>query len=542
MPKIILIHPALTTTGFSFFTPRWLFVLARATPAEYGGDPVLVDETLERFRPEIVDKGDLVGIGITSGNCRRGYEILGEARRRGATVVMGGIHATIFPQEPLEMGADAVVTGSGEGVWPAVARDAFDGRLKRIYGGGRLSGGDMGAARWDLLDPSRYLFPTIQTVAGCPENCSFCSVWVTEGRTPRMRLADNIIAEANELYEMGYRYIVFADDNFNPATTGRIQREPSAAKRRQLEEVRQERLRLFEEYDRRVPRNFYGLTQMTVEVLSDEEYLAAMRDQMRVRGAVIGVESFSEEGLDAVNKTWNPVGQGMVEAVRAIQDRGLFVLASIICGLESDTPQTIRTMRRFAVDSGALFAQFTMYNPLPGTRDYHEMLRDRNNLTTIGYQPRHSAQLLSDRFWLGRHTPLDLVRLPKLNRADWAAETMECWRRFYSVRETLRRIWTGAGRNWPWAGKVTYFFASLVFRRVYAGNGLSADAENRTRRSMLTRLMIRAGVAVYGRFIRQNGVGFRVAPAAGGSSAWGEAAVDERRPESASIAARRAAG
>jgi radical SAM superfamily enzyme YgiQ (UPF0313 family) len=515
LPKTILIHPALTTTGFSFFTPRWLFVLARATPVDYGGDPVLVDETLERFRPEIVEKGDLVGIGITSGNCRRGYQILEEAKRRGATVVMGGIHATIFPQEPLEMGADAVVTGNGEVVWPAVAGDAFDGRLKRIYGGGRLSGDQMGAARWDLLDSARYLFPTIQTVAGCPENCSFCSVWVTEGRTPRMGLADTITSEANELYGMGFRYIVFADDNFNPATLGRIQRESSAAKRRQLEEVREERLRLFEEYDRRVPKNFYGLTQMTVEVLSDEEYLAAMRDRMRVRGAVIGVESFSEEGLDAVNKKWNPVGQGMVEAVRSIQDKGMFVLASIICGLESDTPVTIRTMRRFAVDSGALFAQFTMYNPLPGTQDYHEMLRDRNNLTTIGYQPRHKARLLADRFWLNPNSPLDLVRLPKLSRTEWATETMACWRQFYSVRETLRRIRAGAGRNWPLAGKLTYFFASLVFKRVYAGNGLSADAENRTRRSRLTRLMIRAGVAIYSRFFRHKRVGFRVgAPAA----------------------------
>ncbi|MGH9674281.1 MAG: B12-binding domain-containing radical SAM protein [Bryobacteraceae bacterium] len=477
---------------------------------EYGGDPLLVDETLERFRPETVGMGDIVGIGITSGNCRRGYQIAAEAKRQGATVVMGGIHTTIFPQEPLEMGADAVVTGSGEAIWPTVIGDAVDGRLKKIYGGGRLSGGQMGAARWDLLDPSRYMFPTIQTVAGCPENCSFCSVWVTEGRTPRMRLAENIIAEANELYRMGFRYIVFADDNFNPATLGRIEREPGAGKRKQFESVREERLRLFDEYDRGVPKNFYGLTQMTVEVLSDEEYLTAMRDKMRVRGAVIGVESFSEEGLDTVNKAWNPAGQKMVEAVQAIQEKGLFVLASIICGLESDTPQTIRTMRQFALDSGALFAQFTMYNPLPGTKDYHEMVSDRKSFATFGYQPRHRAQLLADRFWLDNRTPLDLVRLPKLSRAEWATETMACWRQFYSVKETLQRLRTGAGRNWPLAGKITYFFASLVFRRVYAGNGLSADAENRTRRGVLTRMMIRAGVAVYGYFFRQKRVAFRL--------------------------------
>ena len=276
MPRVILVNPSVANIGYSFITPRWLYVMAQATPQELVGDPIIVDEVLERFDPEGVCAGDIVGIGISTGNCLPGYRVLREAKKRGATVVMGGIHTTIFPDEPLEMGADAVVTGNGDVVWQQVVKDALEGRLRKRYDGGRIPGDALLKARWDLLDPSRYLLPSVQTVAGCPENCSFCSVWVTDGRQPRQRLTSRIIEEANELYQKGFRYIIFADDNFNPATLGRIAREPSPQKRKQLEQIREERLRFFDEYDRSVPGNLYAFTQMTTEVTTDAEYLSAM--------------------------------------------------------------------------------------------------------------------------------------------------------------------------------------------------------------------------------------------------------------------------
>jgi len=276
MPKVILVNPANSTLGYSVITPRWLFVIAQATPAELVGDPILVDEAIEKFDPSIVRPGDVVGIGISTGNCLAGYRILKEAKSNGATVIMGGIHPTIFPDEPLEMGADAVVTGNGDLIWSKVIKDALSHNLQRRYLGGRVPGDALLKARWDLVDPRQYTFPTIQTVAGCPENCSFCSVWVTDGRQPRQRLKNKIIEEVNELYDLGFRYIIFADDNFNPATLGRIAREPSPQKRNQLEQVREERLRFFDEYDRSVPPNLFAFTQMTTEVTTDEEYLSAI--------------------------------------------------------------------------------------------------------------------------------------------------------------------------------------------------------------------------------------------------------------------------
>jgi radical SAM superfamily enzyme YgiQ (UPF0313 family) len=458
----------------------------------------------------MVGPGDIVGIGISSGNCTAGYRILREAKTRGATVIMGGIHCTIFPDEALRMGADAVVTGNGDTIWSRVVKDAVSGKLAPRYDGGRVAGEFLQKARWDLMDPSKYMFATVQTVAGCPENCSFCSVWVTDGRQPRLRLADQIVAEVTELHGLGFRQIAFADDNFTPATLGRIAREPSPEKRRQLELVRQERLLFFDEYGRRAPRDVFAMTQMTAEVLSDDDYLTATHDKMRIRAALIGVESFSEEGLKTANKKWNPAGQQMVETIRGIQDRGILVLSSIICGLESDTVETIRGMRRFAVDSGTLLAQFTFYNPFPGTKDYYELVNDRKHRHKPGFIERHKFELLDDEFWLKPLSHLDIIRHPALPRDQWAEENRRCWDAFYSLGESIRRVRRGWARSWPLAGKITYLFACLAFRRVYAGNGISADAVNRSKLSFSTRWLIRMGVVIYGRFFRQKKVSLRV--------------------------------
>src|SRR5262249_13278234 len=133
LSRVILVNPAISTFGYSFFTPRWLFVLAAATPVDLVGDPVIVDEAIARFDPAIVRPGDIVGIGVNSGNCLQAYRIARAARARGAHVIAGGVHATIFPDEPLEMGASAVVTGNGDLIWRQAVEDALSGHLKRRY-------------------------------------------------------------------------------------------------------------------------------------------------------------------------------------------------------------------------------------------------------------------------------------------------------------------------------------------------------------------------------------------------------------------------
>ena len=94
-----LVNPSEVSFGIGVITPRWLFVLAAATPAEYG-DPIVTDETLQPFDPKQVQPGDIVGIGIHTGNAYRGLELGRLARERGAWVVYGGVHAASHADDP----------------------------------------------------------------------------------------------------------------------------------------------------------------------------------------------------------------------------------------------------------------------------------------------------------------------------------------------------------------------------------------------------------------------------------------------------------
>ena len=126
--RVHLVNPSDSSFGIGVITPRWLYVLAAATPSEHG-DPLVTDETLEQIQPDRIQPGDIVGIGIHTGNALRGMQIGRIARERGAWVVYGGIHATLYPEEAFELGgAHAVVKGDDDRVEPAHCRDEYLGR------------------------------------------------------------------------------------------------------------------------------------------------------------------------------------------------------------------------------------------------------------------------------------------------------------------------------------------------------------------------------------------------------------------------------
>lgn len=487
MPKVILVNPAHRSLGFSIMTPRWLYVLAEATPRELVGEPVIVDETLSPLDPTMVEPGDIVGVGITTGNCVPGYRILEKIKRRGAKIVFGGIHPTIFPNEPLVMGADSVVTGNGDIIWPRVVHDALMGNLQKRYLGGRVPGDQLLKARWKLLEPDKYIAATVQTVAGCPENCSFCSVWVTDGRKPRQRLNEKVISEVKELHQLGFRIIAFADDNFSPATIGRITRELDQNKKTEFVKIRQQRLKFFNEYAEKIPKDVYGFVQMTSETASDPEYLEALYEKMRIRGALIGVESFSSAGLKSANKQWNPVGEEMIRSIQTIEKSGIMVLSSVICGLESDTPTTLETMRDFVTRSETTLAQFTLYSPYPGTVDYNKMKRQ---------QSEDSIRLLNDRFWLNPNRPAVLIDHPNFSNTALVEEVKRSWKNFYTIWSIIRR---GIKKRWRVRNIMLYLIVSLGFRNIYAKDGISSDSTRSEGVGPVTSLILKKLIAASNR-------------------------------------------
>jgi len=240
-----LVNPSHLSFGVGVITPRWLFVLAAATPAS-SGRPRITDETLAPFDTDAVEPGDVVGIGIHTGNALRGYEVGNACRKAGATVIYGGIHATLYPEEAHELGgATAVVKGDGDVVWGSVLADIASGTVQPFYDGGRVSGTTFQPARWDLLPADKYMWGSVQTLRGCPKHCSFCSVWKTDGQKPRQRGVDSVVAEILELRRRGFRFVALADDNFYPvalADLAMAERQNNKARLEQLLVLRAELL------------------------------------------------------------------------------------------------------------------------------------------------------------------------------------------------------------------------------------------------------------------------------------------------------------
>jgi radical SAM superfamily enzyme YgiQ (UPF0313 family) len=479
-----LINPSHVSFGVGVITPRWLFVMAGATPRAFG-DPTITDETLEPLEPGAIQAGDVVGIGIHTGNALRGYEVGMAARRAGAFVVFGGIHATLYPDEARELGgAHSVVKGDGDLVWAQVIADCLRGAPRPEYDGGRVDAGSFVPARWDLLPPDRYMWASVQTVRGCPKHCSFCSVWKTDGQKPRQRGADAVVAEVVELRRRGFRFIALADDNFYPVTLEDLAMASRRSDKSQLETlsaIRAERFELMEKLAK-LPNDMVFYTQITMEASEDPEFLAAM-NRARIRGALVGVESVTNEGLKDIYKPFNATGEQLVDRLRAFREHGIHVLGSFIFGLPSDGPATFDATAALAERANLTFAQFVMLTPFPGTVDFAAWEK------TIDPERNRIAGVPVSRHWLipQERRPKVYVPHPTMDADEIRRRTQAVWDQFYS----LPAIWKRSQCVRTLRARLAFLLISKLYRQMYANTGIATDSARVSRSARWARWIAR---------------------------------------------------
>ena len=467
--NVHLINPSTVSFGTAVITPRWQYVLAGATPTSFG-DPILVDETLHQIDEERIQRRDVVGIGIHTANALRGYEIGKLARERGAYVIFGGIHATLYPQEAHELGgAHAVVKGDGDIVWAKALADCRNGTPKATYEGGRVEGSDFVAARWDLVPRNRYMWASVQTVRGCPKHCSFCSVWRTDGQKPRQRSSDVVIEEIVQLRRLGFRFIALADDNFYPVTITDIKLATEQNNKARLNELNSLRAERFELMSRlaQLPDDMVFFTQITMEAAEDTEFLDAMK-AARIKGALVGVESVTPSGLKDVYKDFNLAGDALIERLRTFRQRGVHVLGSFIFGLPSDRPATFDATAAAAINADLTFAQFIMLSPYPGTVDFIRWEKG------LGANPPTIAGIPLTRRWLIPQAlrPKLYWDHPSMSAEEIRSRTQGVWDSFYS----LASIWKRSRFIKSSRGRLAFVLISKIYRQMYADTGIATDS------------------------------------------------------------------
>ncbi len=347
--RILLVKPRWFVHGGQYrylenirFTPLSLGILAALSD---GHEVKIVDGDWQSM--PIEDRFDLVGITTTTFTSERAYSLAREFRRRGAKVVLGGVHPSILPEECREH-ADAIVVGEAEYVWQDVLRDAEKGALKRVYRAERPTDmNDVPFPRRDLLDEPPWL-ACVQATRGCPNSCRYCYLPSTPWSRHRKRAVELVVEEIRSLSQ---KMLFFVDDN--------------------LFADRDYALRLFRAI---APLKKSWVIQAPTTIGDDEELLDAMAEA-GCFDAQVGFQSVNKASLQ-----WASVGHNRVEKYRGLveklHERKILVTAFLMFGFDSDGPDIFDSTVAMAKGIGVDDANLYILTPYPGTPLYVQFERE----------------------------------------------------------------------------------------------------------------------------------------------------------------------
>jgi radical SAM superfamily enzyme YgiQ (UPF0313 family) len=297
-------------------------------------------------------------------------------------------------------------------------------------------------------------------------------VWRTDGQKPRQRKFQSVIDEIVELRRLGFRFIALADDNFYPVTFTdlRLAREQgNAARLEELTTIRNERMQLMEELAK-LPKDMVFFTQMTMEAGEDGAYLDAMR-KANIKGALVGVEAVTPEGLKAVYKDWNYSGEALAVQLQTFKKHGVHVLGSFIFGLPTDRPATFDATVAMAMKAGVTFAQFVMMTPFPGTVDFGKWEKEQST------HPTFVGDVPITRYWMipTEVRPKMFTPHPTMTSDEIRERTQKVWDQFYN----WGAIWERSSCTPNLKSRIAFIFLSKLYRQMYAGTGISTDSARR---------------------------------------------------------------
>jgi len=308
---------------------------------------------------------DLVGISALTPTAERAYELADEFRRRGAKVVLGGLHVTTLPDEAASH-ADGIVIGEADELWSQVVEDVEQGRLRPRYEAAQpaaLVG--LPAPRWDLLPRGLYHpLRVIETTRGCPHWCEFCVVPRYFGTAFRHRPLDEVERELRAYFPRPH------------ALFDRLRRwmpvrsnVPHFVGKRLLYIVDNNVIG-----DRRYARDLFDLLRdvdlrwighAPITIADDADLLRRCRESGCL-ALNVGFESLDQEALDAMGKPFNRAAD-FERSVEAIHRQGIGIFGTFVVGLESDTPETFERIVEFAERVRLEVAFPLVLAPLPGT-------------------------------------------------------------------------------------------------------------------------------------------------------------------------------
>lgn len=378
------------------YAPSTLTTLAALIPPELKANVEIVDEGVDRLY--VNDNPDLVAISIITGTSERGYAIADHYRNRGVTVIIGGVHATLMPEEA-KSHADAVVTGLAFQNWPELLTDFSKGKLQNFYReSSEMSLSGIPLPRFDLIKPFSYITKTsIQATFGCPFKCDFCAVVSTQKNYRHRPIAEVI----RHLEQMSKRFVIFVD--------------PSPIEdKRYIKELWRAMIPL--------KLNWGGLA--TVRIADDDE-LMDLAAASGCKGLLIGFETVIDAGTKMVNKPFNRV-EKYRQVVSKLHSRGIGINGTFMFGMDTDDLDCFKRTVDFVQEVNIDLPRYAIYTPFPGTPIFKRLQEENRILTTrwslydaqhVVFQPK---QMTTEQLYAGH---------------IWA------WKTTYSKRNIIKRVW-----------------------------------------------------------------------------------------------------
>lgn len=341
--KITFILPAIGKKKNKKYIGTWkmeplsIAVLNSLTPEEHKTE--LFDDRIEDINYET--ETDIVAISVETYTAKRSYLIAEKFKKRNITVVMGGYHTTLFPDEVLEH-CDSIVIGNAENVWVKLLEDYQNGKLKDKYYG-EVSFSDKIPDR-SIFKGKKYLPLTlIETGRGCNHKCEFCAITAYYNAKYSYKKIEKIIEEIKTAKN---QFIFFVDDNISANQEFAI--------------------KLFKEIAKL---KIQWAGQATLGIANNPELLYWMK-KSGCAVILIGFESLDDKNLKQMSKEWSAKLGKQEGLVKKIHKAGISIYATFVFGFDNDTEQSISSALNFSKKSSFFMTAFNHLLPFPGTALY----------------------------------------------------------------------------------------------------------------------------------------------------------------------------
>jgi radical SAM superfamily enzyme YgiQ (UPF0313 family) len=368
--KVLLLYPIFPKSFWSFektisllgykamLPPLGLVTVAAILPQEW--EFKLVDRNVSNLTEADWDWADLVILSAMIVQKQDFLNQIQEAKRRGKLVAVGGPYPTALPEEAKSAGADYLILDEGEITLPMFVEAIQRGDRQGIF---RITGEkpdvtNTPVPRFDLLEFDAYSEMAVQFSRGCPFQCEFCDIIVLYGRKPRTKSPEQLLAELQRLYELGWRRSIFmVDDNF-------------IGNKRNVKLLLKELKPWMVEHG--YPFSF--ATEASVDLAKDQE-LMDMMVECNFGAVFLGIETPDADSLTLTHKYQN-MRDPLSDSVHAIARSGLRVMAGFIIGFDGEKPGAGDRLVQFVEKTAIPTALLSMLQALPDTALWHRLKKE----------------------------------------------------------------------------------------------------------------------------------------------------------------------